>query len=1444
MRFRTSLRAGACLLIPCLTVSAVFASALTFEERVAAQRAIDEVYWRHRIWPSENPGPKPSLDLVLPDEAIREKVDDYMKKSAALDNYWDRAVTNAQLQAEIDRMAKQTRQPGILKELFAALAEDPTVVAECLAKPALVDRLIRSWYAFDGRFHGALRTQARAELGPEPTIATMQVTSGQYGEVLWIRGEQSEAPDGATDEEGVPLAPDEFDGLIASLAHRFSPDASAPPLGVVSSLGESESDFDVVAVLDRQADTIRVATTTWAKKPFDDWWAEARNAAPAIPDCPDRDAAVTPPLPAITGTECPDDDTWKGPVLPEARSGHTAVWTGSEMIVWGGSSASSWNLSTGGRYNPATDSWTPTSTRGDVPTGRSRHTAVWTGLEMIVWGGPVAQYPQRSTAGGRYNPATDTWAPTSIGDNVPVDRYGHTAVWTGTEMIVWGGWRGSPTSLTAGGRYNPGTDSWTPTSTGANVPESRRLHTAVWTGSEMIVWGGDAISPPYEHLNTGARYNPKTGAWTPTSTADDVPSGRSGHAAVWTGSEMIVWGGTGAWYPRSETGGRYDPAIDSWRPTSTDANAPAARENFSAVWTGSEMIVWGGKTYYERHAITGGRYDPSTDTWLPTSTGGNAPFGRLSHTAIWTGAEMIVWGGEGDYPYLHDTGGRYDPASDSWTPTSTGPEVVSGRVYHTAVWTGMEMIVWGGYGATRTTNTGGRFNPATATWTPTSVGANVSAARDRFSAVWTGTEMIVWGGRTDSGYYSSLNTGGRYNPATDSWRPTSVGFNVPDRRHFHTAVWTGAEMIVWGGYNSTNYAAVNTGGRYNPAADSWTPTSTGDNAPRARYSHTAVWTGNEMIIWGGYGTLIYPPYLNTGGRYDPANDTWTPTSIGENVPDGRIYHTAVWTGSEMIVWGGQGSYPYYLNTGGRYDPTTDSWTPTSTGDGAPTGRAYHAAVWTRFEMIVWGGYNANVSPNYPNTGARYSPAMDAWMPTSVDGAPGGRTGPTGVWTGAEMIVWGGYNGKNYVNAGGRYRACLGRHPPVAEAGPDQVVECTGDLGALVTLDGSASYDDGSSPGTNDDIVYFLWYAHESPFAEGEIVTAPFGLGSHPVQLLVLDTNAAFSVDPVTIGVADSHPPAVTCPEGAAPIADDACCAPWAGQATTVDVCDPSPVTSSSPRPPFVFCGRGDHPIVFTGRDSAGNSSSCTTNVEVVDQTSPRGEITFPPGGSCFGQAASGVTVLDNFTDNCNVTLARTYAPAGGPSYTAHGDYDLQLTVSDSSDNAAVASDLFTIDLIPPTVQIQDPPAGHVIVPSAIPMALLFTTSDEDGAAGGVIHEVVKLQDHPGGAYCAVYDGWDYGDGDGLLTDESLDLSVGEFCRLAKLCGFTTLSRPEIRVEAEDCGHNWGVATRRLEGALRLWPGLCTASGRGSASPRPPAPQAPATSGRPLSPKGAGPPTAH
>jgi hypothetical protein len=122
---------------------------LTFADRVAYQRAIEEVYWQHRIWPAASASPKPPLDKMMSQREIEKKVEDYLRNSQALEDYWQRPITSDQLQAEMERIASNTKQPGVLREIFAALGNDPFVVVECLARPVLAERLLTELYAHD-----------------------------------------------------------------------------------------------------------------------------------------------------------------------------------------------------------------------------------------------------------------------------------------------------------------------------------------------------------------------------------------------------------------------------------------------------------------------------------------------------------------------------------------------------------------------------------------------------------------------------------------------------------------------------------------------------------------------------------------------------------------------------------------------------------------------------------------------------------------------------------------------------------------------------------------------------------------------------------------------------------------------------------------------------------------------------------------------------------------------------------------------------------------------------------------------------------------------------------------------------------------------------------------------------------------------------------------------
>src|SRR5437899_10997539 len=421
---------------------------LTFADRVAYQCAIEDVYWRHRIWPKEQSGPKPPLEKIMSQAQIEKKVEDYLRNSELLEDYWQRPITPDQLQAEMERIASHTNQPGVLREIFAALGNDPFVIAECLARPVLAERLVTELYAHDQRFHGELKRRAEAELRTHRSVSQMKQTSGMYTEMEWIKSDSADPvaagvppaqptrlppqkPADTKNTQALKMSSSEWQERVAKLAAQFDSQeivGQAPRLpngrsaagaaalqkpsiaqiktGVLSPLQEDDAHYYAVAIMKKGKDRLKLATIAWLKEPLRSWLAKAEAEVPMTM------AAVSTSytLPVIAGPSggCVDD-TWIATSTinaPTARYWHTAVWTGTEMIVWGGISSSGSNLNTGGRYNPSTDSWTATSTT-NAPDARASHTAVWTGSEMIVWGGYDGSGGDYKI-GSEYNRATDT----------------------------------------------------------------------------------------------------------------------------------------------------------------------------------------------------------------------------------------------------------------------------------------------------------------------------------------------------------------------------------------------------------------------------------------------------------------------------------------------------------------------------------------------------------------------------------------------------------------------------------------------------------------------------------------------------------------------------------------------------------------------------------------------------------------------------------------------------------------------------------------------------------------------------------------------------------------------------------------------------------------------------------------------------------------------------
>lgn len=557
----------------------------------------------------------------------------------------------------------------------------------------------------------------------------------------------------------------------------------------------------------------------------------------------------------------PATDTWSvisTAGAPSARRNHTAVWTGSQMIVWGGSTAASSGVADGGRYNPATNTWTSIAAQS-TPNPVTNHTAVWTGSKMMIAGGfgynGVVDY---------YTPASNSWTTGPAYQNGSSPYNAFSAVWTGTEMVL-----ADPGRLH---RINPVTLNAITVWDGLDTEDV----TLIWTGSRVISWGYVQNAGPL-----GLSYNPATGITSQIS--QDYVSSSISSTAVWTGSRMAVLGNPGQ---------LFDPAADSWSLMAATSELGSRSSGFSHVWTGQDLIIWGGVDGSGSTVQGGMRFNLAAGSWSLISNT-NAPSPRVNHSAVWSGTEMLLWGGataDGEDNFYD--GARYNPATNTWTPLPTaGAPGVEG---HRAVWTGTEMIVVG-VQYSGSIMRGARFNPATNAWTPLPT-LNAPALRTNFALLWTGSEVILWGGANGG---TANATGGRYNPATNAWTAISL-VNAPPGRSNPGVVWTGNQMIVFGG-GPDGGAMPSVNARYTPATDSW-QTISATGAPTARSGHSMVWDGTQLIVWGGQDGS--GAALGDGRLYSPEEDKWT-NVLSPNPFSPRTGHAGVWTGNEMLIWGGK-----------------------------------------------------------------------------------------------------------------------------------------------------------------------------------------------------------------------------------------------------------------------------------------------------------------------------------------------------------------------------------------------------------------------------------------------------------------------------------------------------------------------------------------------------------
>ncbi len=316
-------------------------------------------------------------------------------------------------------------------------------------------------------------------------------------------------------------------------------------------------------------------------------------------------------------------------------------------------------------------------------------------------------------------------------------------------------------------------------------------------------------------------------------------AGRIAASAVWTGKEMIVWGGMARSVnagPRSD-GAAYNPATRTWRRIARSPSGVLGNGGRAAAWTGRGMVVWAGNS--PDGPAGGAVYDPHTDTWrrLP-----NGPLGiRENYVSAWTGKELLIFGGNRGDTIANPTAAAVNPRTGSWRVLKA-LMAVKGLIANGAVWDGREAFVSGTlhrYGQGEARPIFIAFNPESGTFRKISL-AKAPVDLQLNPIAWTGTEVVF---STSADPLFSSTGVVLYNPTTGAWRRAKAAPCSLPATGYTQIAWIGDRLVAACGTNGLQI--------YSPRSDTWRTLEPGPSPLNSRGWSAIVWTRRDLIVWSG-----------------------------------------------------------------------------------------------------------------------------------------------------------------------------------------------------------------------------------------------------------------------------------------------------------------------------------------------------------------------------------------------------------------------------------------------------------------------------------------------------------------------------------------------------------------------------------------------------------------
>ena len=234
--------------------------------------------------------------------------------------------------------------------------------------------------------------------------------------------------------------------------------------------------------------------------------------------------------------------------------------------------------------------------------------------------------------------------------------------------------------------------------------------------------------------------------------------------------------------------------------------------------------------------------------------------------------------------------------------------------------------------------------------------------REYAATGWTGRQMLVWGGQTGPYRERLLGDGAAYTPATNRW--SVLPASPLNARTGMASAWTGRELFVWGGYDrigpkSASFRAASDGAVYSPAANTWRKLPPAPLSPRVYAS--AVWTGSEVVLIGGQPAVVGAQRTGRveAAAWNQSTDTWRRlATIAEPSPRQVLAIYVVNAGGTLYTWVLWATYITRGNSATgtqgidleKYDPAVNRWHRMTTTGDVPAG-FNQAPLWTGQEII-------------------------------------------------------------------------------------------------------------------------------------------------------------------------------------------------------------------------------------------------------------------------------------------------------------------------------------------------------------------------------------------------------------------------------------------------------------------------------------------------------------